>query len=765
MFRNRVHQEGLGLRRWLVPLLLCGALAGSAARGVPVRIGNPLLARYPVDGDARPRSIWDLHTFNGRMYIGHGDYWFNRGPIDIWTYRGSGTRFEKDETVAEEMVWDFFEYDNKLFIPGYDATDNPDTANLYINDPVRSLGSGWRRLSTLRGGIHSFDVAPFRGTLFASMTLVRGGRTLMSTNMGRTWKPFLKQYSSFAVFDDFIFLEGDRCYLYDGESLRPVAPNLHVPMLSMSRRARFQDGLLYSYPLRYGLARNPLYFITADQIAQGQEAMIVPAFAHAKVRDIVVRGDVCYVMTADELQRDARYRGSIYASSDLRNWTLASRFSVPGIPLSFEILNNQFYVGLGSRFDSERGWESLVGPEAGSLWAVAPAFSDIRARPTLAKRGGEVTITFSVPKNVSAWPVVTVNGRAASFASKSRRTYTYRYRIQAADRDGAAIIDISGQDTAGNRGGARQATALRVDQTIPGATVSRIGTSSIHSRTVQFLVDFSEAVLGFTAGDLVLGGTAPGKAITGFSALSASRYRVTVGGIAGAGTVTLAVASNRCADAAGNANRASSSIGYVIVKQTIGLALGGLTQTFDGTPRPVTATTAPAGLRVDFTYNGASVPPTEIGRYAVTGTVNDAWYAGNAVGFLVISPLPGSLVAWLHDRGLSSLDPRFAADSDDDGDGMTTLEEFLADTDPANPGSVFDIHWEYVPAVAPGATGEMRLAFPASTGRYYQLEYSTNLLAPAAGLSNLGWGVPGMVITNNSPGTWYGVIRSRLAAP
>ena len=62
------------------------------------------------------------------------------------------------------------------------------------------------------------------------------------------------------------------------------------------------------------------------------------------------------------------------------------------------------------------------------------------------------------------------------------------------------------------------------------------------------------------------------------------------------------------------------------------------------------------------------------------------------------------------------------------------------------------------------AAGRMRLAFPASTARYYQLVYSTNLFSGTI-VSNLGWGAPGMAITNNAPGTWYGRIRSRLAAP
>ena len=103
--------------KWFVSALV-GCLVSylSSAEDTAVRIGNPLLARFPVSGDARPRSIWDMHYFNGRIYIGSGDYWSNTGPTDIWTYRGQGTNFVKEFTVDEEMVCGFFEFDGKLFI-------------------------------------------------------------------------------------------------------------------------------------------------------------------------------------------------------------------------------------------------------------------------------------------------------------------------------------------------------------------------------------------------------------------------------------------------------------------------------------------------------------------------------------------------------------------------------------------------------------------------------------------------------------------------
>lgn len=119
---------------------------------------------------------------------------------------------------------------------------------------------------------------------------------------------------------------------------------------------------------------------------------------------------------------------------------------------------------------------------------------------------------------------------------------------------------------------------------------------------------------------------------------------------------------------------------------------------------------------------------------------------------------------WVTGRGQDPGSSNFVLDADYDGDGMTTWEEYLADTDPAASGSVLRLTGAYFTVSASNSTGKIRLSFPASTGRYYQLIYSTNLFSPAI-TSNLGRGIPGMVVTNNSLGAWYGVIRSRLAAP
>ncbi len=230
----------------------------------------------------------------------------------------------------------------------------------------------------------------------------------------------------------------------------------------------------------------------------------------------------------------------------------------------------------------------------------------------------------------------------------------------------------------------------------------------------------------------------------------------------GAGSVSI-VASQ-----AGNAdwNPAPDVTNLLTVSKALAsVALGNLTQDYDGTPKGATATTEPAGLAVEFTYDGEPTAPTAAGSYAVTGTVNDAVYQGSATGTLLIAESLTPFQLWVRDeQGQSLSDSNFVESADYDGDGATTEEEYLADTDPASADSVLGLTGTYVnKAQAGGETGEMRFTFPASSARSYQLIYSADLSATLT--NNLGWGVPDMVVTNNFTGTWFGTIRAFLDNP
>jgi hypothetical protein len=134
--------------------------------------------------------------------------------------------------------------------------------------------------------------------------------------------------------------------------------------------------VLYAPLCRYVLENTPLFLLPASEIKNGGTSTKIAKFATDSVRDIVVRDTTCYVMTAEEITEDVAYKSRIYSSTDLTHWSLATEFTVPGIPLSFEIMNNKFYVGLGSRYEPSLGWV-CVGPESGSIWEIVWCRADL----------------------------------------------------------------------------------------------------------------------------------------------------------------------------------------------------------------------------------------------------------------------------------------------------------------------------------------------------------------------------------------------------
>ena len=89
-----------------------------------------------------------------------------------------------------------------------------------------------------------------------------------------------------------------------------------------------------------------------------------------------------------------------------------------------------------------------------------------------------------------------------------------------------------------------------------------------------------------------------------------------------------------------NANyQGSATATLVIAKAMATVTLSNLTQTYTGSPLFATATTVPAGLHVNLTYNGSASGPTAGGSYAVVATIVDSDYAGSTTGAMTIAPL------------------------------------------------------------------------------------------------------------------------------
>jgi hypothetical protein len=150
-------------------------------------------------------------------------------------------------------------------------------------------------------------------------------------------------------------------------------------------------------------------------------------------------------------------------------------------------------------------------------------------------------------------------------------------------------------------------------------------------------IDFAAlAVANFGDAPFALNATATSSLAVSYT--SSDPAVATVSGdivtIVGAGETTLT------ASQAGDANHeAAIDVPQVLTvnKATATVDLTGLTQTYDGSPKPVTAITDPPGLGVSITYDASPEAPTDAGTYAIVATLDDLDYEGSASGSLVIS--------------------------------------------------------------------------------------------------------------------------------
>lgn len=161
------------------------------------------------DGYDYARTVWDMTVYNGKLYIGSGDYNSNSGShygrSNIWAYNLSTGKWDSEKMITEEAVNRFRIIDGDLCFVGMDAMHNgqyesyfryyKDEGKWYTKDVLpdfvmhnfdlieASDGTVFAGLGTDDGDCNCMAVSYDGGETFENVTFRRNGHALVDADV------------------------------------------------------------------------------------------------------------------------------------------------------------------------------------------------------------------------------------------------------------------------------------------------------------------------------------------------------------------------------------------------------------------------------------------------------------------------------------------------------------------------------------------------------------------------------------------------------
>ena len=395
-YRTQVHGQELGKNPSAEPNTPATDQEGG---GAPIdvserleKLGNPLAQRYP-DGSKFhfARNISSLKAFDGKIFVGHGDWGADSGPTDIWCYDLHQQEFVKQGQIEDEAADHFRVIDDRLYVPGTDPREDWNLGNFY-----RLENGQWVKHRTLPGAIHCFDMVGVGNTLFAMTTrLVEQPACLMvSTDDGLTWKvyevppdtkipPDTRIQQRLLVSDGNVYVpvsakSGDvKIYRFHGEGFEPCSgemlPGVEQPVrdpqtgswsrLALEKPTTFQGKAVYLGGVLRSIkeadkpwrSEKTMELFVASLSGQ-HEFRAERSLSEEKeiFTDLAVDDQRCYVVSYRWKNKDDLKQGAVTtvsASADLKQWTKLFSFHYETFASAIEVVNGDFYLGLGGTLE------------------------------------------------------------------------------------------------------------------------------------------------------------------------------------------------------------------------------------------------------------------------------------------------------------------------------------------------------------------------------------------------------------------------------
>ena len=379
-----------------------------------INVGNATAKYFPnVESNSLySRTIWDMQLYHGDIYLGYGNYTDNNGPVFIIKFLpGKEIVFVEDRKVIQEAVIQYITYGNILLCGGVDPTNNnvEECGYYYKKDEI------WYQPYIYT--YHVPGICAFRDSVVVCGTL--GSESNVYINkLGTdvfdkimTWKDrdigFVNNcvnYKDEAVIVFSVDYEkaGDKkigsyiMNIYDGQNVVRHKYNGEGLRGGAEKRLLvYKDKILFitSYLMRPDFAPYPLYYLDGpnDTIAKRIEM-----FIDSDVRDIVIKDDLCYVMTG-VIRPSGDYIASIFMTEDIVNWELVASVVLPAMPYSFEIAD-AIYIGTGHVNPYAKPDKMILDKDAGSIYRAELPEVSVPSTPPVIVPKHTITVSSSLIK-------------------------------------------------------------------------------------------------------------------------------------------------------------------------------------------------------------------------------------------------------------------------------------------------------------------------------------------------------------------------------
>lgn len=380
-------------------------------------------------GNQYYNNVWDIQSYNGRLYYGHGDWAYNAGPIPVVSMDLSNDSFVQNEySVDDESIWRYKVLNGELYIPGSDArTGNWNWGQYYKLD-----ANGWRMSRSIPYALHVLDMEYFDGKLWAGVgaegsdsTKLRKYELQSSSDGGATWDVEMPTTGSACY---------NRCYtlfqmngnLYGAGTIYgrsgyvlEVVPggtavqktisfsgsNIPTASAVINRTENFNGNILFilqGYDTEVTTSgdgyHTPVAMVKASSLTNGT-SVIMPE-AGAIPTDILVRDNRVYVL-ANIKHSNTSWTNIVYYSSDLNTWTEAFRFDTGAMARSFEENKKDFYIGLGGTYAARNSDYGKIYKIPASLWSPKAEITSFTAPTGPVASSGNIILAAEVA-NVTA---------------------------------------------------------------------------------------------------------------------------------------------------------------------------------------------------------------------------------------------------------------------------------------------------------------------------------------------------------------------------